>query len=264
MGLIVGVILALTGAGGAILAVPLLVFGMHLTLVEAGPPALLAVAVAAAVGASLGLRAGHVRYKAAGLIAAAGIVFTPLGLWAAHRAPNALLSVIFALVLGGVALRMFRQASLQLARTPAQRTRRLPPCRLDPVTGRLRWTLSCARSLAGTGVTAGFLSGLLGVGGGFVIVPALRRFTDLEMRAVVGTSLAVIALVSAGGVAAAAASGHVDWSIALPFACGAVAGMLAGRLIAGRLAGRRLQQGFAVVSGLVALGMLASLFWPIV
>ena len=264
LGLIVGLILALTGAGGAILAVPLLVFGLHLTMVEAGPPALLAVALAAAFGALLGHRKKLLRYKAAMLIAAVGLVLSPVGLWVAHRVPNTPLTLVFAAVLGFVAVRMFFQARNELAGVTAERVRLPPPCLIDPAVGKLRWTMPCARVLATCGATAGFLSGLLGVGGGFIIVPALRRFTDLEMRSVVATSLAVIALVSTGGVVTAAASGHVSWSIASPFAAGAVLGMLGGRVVANRIKGPRLQQAFAVVSGVIALGMMASPLWKIV
>ena len=262
LGLIVGIILALTGAGGAILAVPLLVFGMHLTMVQAGPPALLAVALSAAIGALLGLRNGLVRYKASVLIAAVGVLCSPLGLWAAHRVPNAPLTVVFAVVLGLVAIRMFLQASNELAGHTAEQRRTPPPCLLDPAVGRLRWTIPCARALASSGAVAGFLSGLLGVGGGFVVVPALRRFTDLEMRSVVATSLAVIALVSAGSVATAALSGHVEWGIALPFAAGAIGGMLGGGVVANRITGPRLQRGFAATSGLIAIAMLTTTLLP--
>ena len=79
-----------------------------------------------------------------------------------------------------------------------------------------------------------------------MIVPALRRATDLPMQAIVATSLAVIALVSASGVIAAAAGGHLEWRIALPFTLAAVAGMLAGRAVADRFPPRRLQQSRAV------------------
>ncbi|KGE01672.1 membrane protein [Achromobacter sp. RTa] len=249
----VGLILGLTGAGGAIMAVPLLVFGLHLQVAQAAPIALLAVGLSAALGAVLGLRRGQVRYRAAGFMAITGIIVSPLGLWAARRVPNAPLAIIFACVLGMVAWRMWAQG----ARPAAVDVPRMAPCQLNAGTGRLRWTAPCARALTGTGMIAGFLSGLLGVGGGFVIVPALRRATDLPMQAIVGTSLAVIALVSASGVVAAAAGGHLDWGIAAPFTAAAVAGMLAGRAVADRFPPRRLQQSFALFAGMVALAMLA-------
>jgi uncharacterized membrane protein YfcA len=93
------------------------------------------------------------------------------------------------------------------------------------------------------------------------MVPALQRYTDLAMQSIVATSLAVIALVSATGVAASAAAGQVDWQIAMPFSTGALAGMLGGRILAGRLAGPHLQAGFGAVSALVAVGMIARAVW---
>jgi uncharacterized membrane protein YfcA len=104
---------------------------------------------------------------------------------------------------------------------------------------------------------SGVLSGLLGVGGGFVIVPSLTRYTNLAVRSIFATSLAVIALVSIGGVSAAAWQGAIAWPVALPFAGGAIAALLAGRLVAARLAGARLQQGFALTSGAVSMLLLA-------
>uniref|UniRef100_A0A0S4VSV9 Probable membrane transporter protein n=1 Tax=Ralstonia solanacearum TaxID=305 RepID=A0A0S4VSV9_RALSL len=87
-------------------------------------------------------------------------------------------------------------------------------------------------------------------------MPALRRATDLPMQTIVATSLAVIALVSVGGVLASAIGGHVDWHIALPFAAGALAGMLTGRGFSRHLAGPALQQGFAAFAGVVAIGLV--------
>jgi len=102
---------------------------------------------------------------------------------------------------------------------------------------------------------AGVLSGLLGVGGGFVIIPALTRYTDLNPKSIVATSLAVIALVSTGSVITASASGVMHWSIGWPFAAGAVAGLFIGRYTVRYLAGPRLQQLFAV-TGIIAAGLL--------
>ncbi|MCS0608203.1 sulfite exporter TauE/SafE family protein [Massilia solisilvae] len=251
LGLVTGAILALTGAGGGILAVPLLVFGARLDMATAGPIGLLAVGMAAALGAGLGLRAGIVRYRAALLIALAGAAFSPLGLWLAHRIDNRMLTVLFALVLAYVAYRSFTQAG-----QPPSTEHSLRHCVRDPATGRFIWTRPCARVLALSGTVAGLLSGLLGVGGGFVMVPALRAYTELEMQSVVATSLAVIALLSATGVATSALSGGFNWAVALPFCAGALAGMLVMRAVAHQLGGAAMQRGYAVVAGTVALAML--------
>lgn len=255
LGIAVGVIMALTGAGGGILAVPLLVFGARLALPAAAPVGLLAVGLSAALGALMGLKAGIVRYRAALLIASAGVMFAPAGVWLAGRVNSVWLSVLFSLVLLFVAWRGWRQASAAKQETSAAGDRE-PPCRVSTSSGRFIWTRPCARALAGSGTLAGLLSGLLGVGGGFVIVPAMRRYTDLAMQSIVATSLAVIALVSASGVVSSVVAGTLDWMVALPFSAGALAGMLAGRLVSSRLAGPHLMKGFAIVSAVVAAGML--------
>lgn len=255
LGLIVGIVLALTGAGGGILAVPMLIFGAGLGVAEAGPIGLLAVGIAAALGAGLGLRAGTVRYKAALLIATVGMLFSPLGIWLANRMDNRWLGLLFAIVLLFVAYRTFRQAQGG-AGVDGRADQLAVPCVRDAANGRFVWTTRCARALSASGTLAGFLSGLLGVGGGFVLVPALQRYTDLAMQSVVATSLAVIALVSVSGVISSAVAGHLNLAIALPFCAGALAGMVGGRLIADRLAGPQLQKGFALVSALVALAMI--------
>ena len=259
LGLVIGIILALTGAGGGILAVPLLIFGMGLSVEEAGPIGLLAVGMAAALGAGLGLKAGTVRYKAALLMAGSGILFSPLGNWLAHRMDNRWLGVLFAVVLLFVAYRTFQKAQAEATDSEPDHHQE-PLCIRDADNGRFVWTTRCARALALSGTAAGFLSGLLGVGGGFVLVPALQRYTDLSMKSVVVTSLAVIALVSVSGVLSSALAGRMNWAIAVPFCGGALAGMMGGRLIASRLAGPQLQKGFAAVSALVAIGMIVKSF----
>lgn len=255
LGALVGLILALTGAGGAILAVPLLLFVLHLGVAQAAPIALLAVGLSAAVGAVIGLRTGIVRYRAAVLMAVAGMLVSPAGLWLAHQLPNEPLTLLFAAILAYVAVRMFRQAAAPPSEPAA--TPSLQPCQLNTDSGRFVWTAACTRALAVSGIGAGFLSGLLGVGGGFVIVPALRRATNAPVQSIVATSLAVITLVSISGVLSSAIAGRMNWQVGVPFAAGAITGMLGGRLVASRLSGPRLQQGFALVAGLIAIGMVA-------
>jgi uncharacterized protein len=253
LGVVIGLVLALTGAGGGILAVPLLVFGTHIGVAQAGPIGLMAVGIAAALGAVLGIRAGIVRYRAALLIAVAGMLFSPIGVWFARQIDNRWLSILFALTLLYVAFKTFRKATSTTAGTsPADAV----VCVRSSAHGRFIWTRPCARALALSGTAAGLLSGLLGVGGGFVMVPAMQRYTDLAMQSVVATSLAVIALIALAGVATSALSGMLAWSIALPFSAGALAGMLGGRALSDRLSGPNLQAGFAVVSATVALAML--------
>lgn len=261
LGAVIGAVLALTGAGGGILAVPLLVFGLGLNMVEAAPIGLLAVGLASSVGALLGLRQGLVRYRAALFIALIGICATPFGLLLAHRLPNAPLALGFATVLIYACLRIWRKAARELRGESPCGERQIMPCVLNPLQGRLRWTLPCARALAVTGGVAGLLSGLLGVGGGFVIIPALSRYTNLDMKSIVATSLAVIALVACGSVVSASLAGVMHWQVGAPFAAGAVMGLLLARPLAGKLAGPRLQQVFAVV-GIGAALMLASKALP--
>jgi uncharacterized membrane protein YfcA len=257
LGLVVGLILALTGAGGGILAVPLLVFGTSIGVADAGPIGLMAVGMAATLGAVLGLKAGVVRYRAAMVVAGTGMLLSPLGLWIARQVDNRWLSVLFGLTLLYVAARTIGQAANPAPAAPAAGS---TACVRDAGSGRFIWTRPCARALALSGTIAGLLSGLLGVGGGFVMVPALQRYTDLAMPSVVATSLAVIALVSMTGVAASAMNGSLEWGIALPFSAGGLAGMLGGRVVSARMAGPQLQIGFAVVSALVALAMIVKVF----
>ena len=257
LGLTVGLILALTGAGGGILAVPLLMFALTWDITQAAPVALLAVGASAALGAVIGLRQRVVRYRAAMLIAVTGSVVTPLGVLLAHAVPTPPLTIAFAAVLLVVAFRTFRQA-MRPAPDLSANTAASAPCKIDPESGRFAWNLACARWLLATGALVGFLSGLLGVGGGFVLIPALKRATDLSMHSIIATSLAVIALVSTAAVMTTWIAGTLEVAVGLPFVAGALAGMLVGRSIAGLLPAPRMQQGFALVAGFVALGLIAT------
>jgi uncharacterized membrane protein YfcA len=255
LGVFVGMMMALTGAGGGILSVPLLVFGLNLSIASAGPIGLLAIAVAGSLGAINGLRTKLLRYRAALVMATLGIVLAPVGVYLAQRIPNQPLLIAFASILIVVSIRMLIQAQREITgNVPKERP--APPCKLDQSIGRLIWSVPCARSLMGSGAVAGLLSGLLGVGGGFIIVPALKKVTDLPMQSIVATSLGVLALISITGVTSAAVAGHLNWSIGIPFAGGAVAGMLLGSVIAKQISGPRIQQAFAVFTFLISLSLL--------
>ena len=246
--------MGLTGAGGGILAVPALVFALGWTIPQAAPVALIAVAGAAFLGALDGLRQGLVRYRAALFMGAVGVSIAPLGLKVASIAPERVLLLGFALAMVFVSGKMFRDARYKVARGDGD----LPPCQLDPATGRLHWTSRTAAALGSIGAASGFFTGLLGVGGGFLIVPALRRFSDISMQGIVATSLAVIALVSTGSVIGAWLQGRdLSVAVAAPFAVGAAIGMIAGRIGAGSLSPSLLQRIFAGVSATVAIGLIA-------
>lgn len=252
LGAIVGLVLALTGAGGGILAIPLLVWVLHLPVQAAAPVGLAAVGLASAMGAAVGLRQGVVRYRAAALIGITGMLCAPLGVALAQRMPARPLLLLFAVVMAWVGWRSLQGPHDLPAHTPTPP----PPCLLK-ADGRLDWTTPCARALATTGAVSGLLSGLTGVGGGFVIVPALTHRTDLDLRQVQATSLAVIALVSLSGVASAAWHGALDLGLSLPFSLGAIAALLAGQRLARHLPAARLKQGL----GWLTLGVAASLLW---
>jgi uncharacterized membrane protein YfcA len=256
LGLFVGLLMGLTGAGGGILSVPLLVFILHLPVAEAAPISLSAIALSAGVGALLGLRNKILRYKAAVFMAMFGLILSPIGLWASQRIPNAPLLILFSCTLFYVSIRLYRQAYKEIHGIPDFEGKPPPPCLLDSSRGKLAWNIPCARALMFSGGLAGLLSGLLGVGGGFVIVPALKRYTDLPINSIVATSLGVLAIIAGGGTLFSAMSGNLDLVIAAPFALGALLGLLIGRGFGKNLSGPRLQQIFSVLTFVVAISLI--------
>lgn len=254
LGALIGLVLAFTGAGGGVLSIPLLVLVLHRPMAEASPVGLLAVGLAAAFGAAMGLRQGIVRYRAALLIGVMGMLAAPVGVWLAHRLPAVPLMLGMAALLAWLGGRAWRESTLPGGEPPRLEQ---VPCQVLAPGQPLKWTAPCAQALAATGLQSGLLSGLVGVGGGFVIVPALQRHSDLDLRSVQATSLAVIALVSVSGVGTAIGHGAVPLALALPFAGGAVVALLVGQRWAHKVPVAWMKRAFAALCLLTAGLMLA-------
>jgi len=255
IGLFVGSLMGLTGAGGGIISVPLLIFGLGLPLNEAAPIALASVAISAGIGAYLGFRSKILRYKAAALMSVTGLVLSPLGLVLAHLTPERPLVIGFGLLLIWISLRMlfqiYRAARVAITEVPSRAF-----CELNPATGKFIWNRRCLSALLFTGAATGFLSGLLGVGGGFILVTSLRKFTDLPMQSVVATTLGVIAIVSTGNALLASATGNMNWTIALPFILGSITGLGIGRKLIEKIHSTHVQQIFAILTLIIAINLI--------
>ena len=265
LGMFVGFVLAITGAGGAILSLPLLVFFLHIKMIDAAPISLMAIMLSAALAAGLGLRSGIVRYKAATLLATFGVLCAPIGVYVAHQLPEKALAILFSIVLLIVSWRSF-----QKFQTPTlligddcddpngcdEDDKEEPACAVNPATSKLFWTAPCTKRLILTGGFSGFLSGLLGVGGGFIIVPTLHSISNLEAKMIVATSLAVIALVSMASAFSYAGNGTILWSIAVPFVSATVVGMGIGRMLHSKIPSHMSVLIFGILSLTIAILML--------
>lgn len=254
LGLAIGLLMGITGAGGGVLAVPALVFGLGLAMQQAAPIAMVGVSLAAWVGAVEGLRRGVVRWRAAIVIALAAWPFTAVGVAIARRLPDLSLRMIFIGVLAFVAWRQIA------SRAPSADAENLPVrghvAVLDPDTGRFVWNRRAVAGFAGIGSVMGFMSGLLGVSGGFVLVPLLMRFTPLPASMMVGTSLMVGAMVTAFGAVVSVMQGAVlPWPATAWFAASLIGGMVAGRTMAHRLSDAWSKRVFLGLVIAVALAM---------
>lgn len=233
--LAVGLSLGLTGAGGSIITLPVLVYLAGLAPADAVPLSLLVVGSAALAGAIPRWRAGQIHPKAALTFALSGMLAAPLGARVTHLVPPSVLMILFAILMLGIALRML------LARD--EKTEPLPECHF----------IRCLA--AGGGV--GLLTGFLGVGGGILLLPALMKFARLPLGTATGTSLLIIALNSLSGFLAHLGTSRPDAHMALIFITLSVIGAIAGQRLSSRLPAKRIRQGFAVMvllTGLFVLG----------
>jgi uncharacterized membrane protein YfcA len=248
---IVGFSLGLTGGGGAIFAVPLLVYGLGVAPRESIGISLAAVGVTSFVGFLGRWRARKVEIRTGLVFAVAGMFGAPVGSWLSGLIPETVLLSLFAILMLVVALRMWSKASEpEIAGLPIPCSTEAanvdgPACRRDN-NGNLLLTSRCAGLLAVVGIVTGVLSGLFGVGGGFVIVPALVLFSGMAIHRAVGTSLLVITLVSVSAIASHLIVGRsISVETTALFVVGGVAGLLLGNLAGQRLSGPALQKVFA-------------------
>ena len=259
-GALVGLALGLTGGGGSIFAVPLLIYGLGLSPNQAVPISLIAVAITALIGGAQSIRDRLVVWQPTVMFAVGGIVGAPIGVLISSTLESrwvvmgfALLALIIGLTMGRMARSNPEQARVVRARTYGDGDG--PVCALTP-DGQLRFSAPCAFALTSIGLLTGVLSGLFGVGGGFLIVPALVLVTRMGINRAVATSLMIISAIGFTGAASALWAGEVIWLVLIPFIVGGAMGMLSGRLLAKRLAGPSLQSGFAIMIVLVGIAML--------
>lgn len=255
----VGFSLGLTGGGGAIFAVPLLVYGLGVAPREAVGISLAAVGVTSFVGFLGRWRARKVEIRTGLVFAVAGMLGAPVGAWLSGLISETVLLALFAMLMLVVALRMWSKASeTAIAGLPVACSAEAadvdgPACRRD-INGNLLLTSRCAWLLAAVGMVTGVLSGLFGVGGGFVIVPALVLFSGMAIHYAVGTSLLVITLVSISGIASHLFAGRmISIETTALFVVGGVAGLFLGNLAGRRLSGAALQRVFAMAIVAVAI-----------
>lgn len=242
LAVLVGLSLGLLGGGGSILTVPLLTYVAGVDAQRAIATSLLVVGVTSAVAAVTHARAGRVRWKLAALFGAAAMVGAYTGGRLAHFVPGNILLIGFAVIMIAAAVAMLRG-------------------RRD-VTDESVGRLPVVKILL-QGAAVGVISGLVGAGGGFLLVPALALLGGLPMPVAVGTSLVVISMQSFAGLAGHLATEPIDWKLAGMVTAAAVVGSVAGGLLVSRVNAGTLRRAFGwfvLVMAAVVLAEEASIW----
>jgi uncharacterized membrane protein YfcA len=249
IGLVIGALVGLLGGGGSILAVPALVYLAGQDLQQAVATSLLVVGITAVVAVLPRLREHQISWRIGLLFGAAGAVTAFAGAAVNRLLPDELTLALFAVLMVGAGVRMLQEK-------PATGT----ACAVEG--GRVNWRRCLPRTLAG-GLVVGFLTGLLGVGGGFLIIPVLVLALGLPMTTAIGTSLVVVAVNSAAGFAAHAGEVTLDVPVTVAFTGAAVVAAAVTGMFAARIATDRLRRWFAwfllAVAGLIAVQVCADL-----
>jgi uncharacterized membrane protein YfcA len=239
-GSLVGFTLGLVGGGGSILAVPLLVYlvGVSSPHVAIGTSAI-AVAANAAINLANHARAGNVKWRCALVLSASGVAGALIGSSLGKAVDGQRLLTVFAVVMMVVGILMLRGRSMIGVPSVSLSRENFP-------------------KLVGYGIAAGALSGFVGIGGGFLIVPALILATGMPILNAVGSSLVAVTAFGLTTAANYAFSGLVDWNLAALFIVGGILGGLLGARLASMLAARKgaLNTVFAALIFAVAIYML--------
>ncbi|MEV5693019.1 sulfite exporter TauE/SafE family protein [Micromonospora globbae] len=236
LAVVIGVSLGLLGGGGSILAVPLLVYVADLPAKEAIATSLLVVGATSAVGVLPHARANRVRWRTGLIFGFAGMTGAYAGGRFAEFIPAAFLLTGFAIMMLATAIAMIRGR---------RRAEGKPVPHELPV---FRVILD--------GIVVGLVTGLVGAGGGFLVVPALALLGGLPMPVAVGTSLVVIAMKSFAGLAGYLSSVSINWGLAVAVTAAAIVGSFAGGRLAGKIPADVLRKAFGwfvVVMGVFVL-----------
>lgn len=227
LSVLIGLSLGLLGGGGSILTVPILVYAAGLDPKDGIATSLLVVGATSLCAMLFHARRGRVAWRVGFLFGVASMVGAYGGGRLAHVLPAKLLLAGFTLMMFVTALAMMRRRG---GGAPREAT--------------ALHGAAFARVVA-IGVAIGLLTGIIGAGGGFVIVPALVLLSGLPMRTAVGTSLLVIAMNSFAGFAGTLSHATIHWSLALAVTAASVVGSLLGAALAGRVKPESLRSGFA-------------------
>lgn len=249
LGVVIGVSLGALGGGGSILTVPALVFVLGEAPAAATTGSLVIVGVTSLIGALGHARSRHVRWSAGAVFGIVGVAGSFAGTAVNHGLDPNVLLLLFAVLMVVAAFAMIRRSAAPAPETGDDERNGVAGSG-SGVFGSAARAATHRRTGAGVklvvaGSIVGFLTGLLGVGGGFIVVPALVMALGFDMPVAVGTSLLVIAINAAAALAARVGSESFDWAVIVPFTLAAVVGSLGGKIVADRLPERVLTRAFA-------------------
>jgi uncharacterized protein len=252
-GVLVGFSMGLTGAGGSLLAIPMLVYGLGFTARDSVAVSLAAVGTTALIGAVPRIRSGRIDVRAGLVVAASGMLTAPVGAHLATFLNETLLLAAFSGLMLAVAVHMWRTASASPVDPSSggedDAVAVQPPTLAGKIRKRYRIVL-----LLTVGLVVGFLSGLFGVGGGFILVPSLMFVARMDIIRAVGTSLLIIFLVSVSGVTSLALHHQqIPFRETALFIVGGVVGLYPASRLSRRVSGPKLQRIFAACIVVIAL-----------